>query len=282
MTASFDESTLTEVAHLICGDDGPLVYRQGWELPEFFRRAGWSEVPEHDGTPRHQWTTTLLHERRIPRPEEVEMAVLRLANPREYHGQEKEYRTTMDRLNQLLLVEGWRVELVRGTPVLSEQDPVFGGRIVPRVELQVSIGQVVDDAELATAVQLRLDEARICYENGAYISAIIMLGSLLEGVLLHAANSRPSDRPLPKPLNRLGLQDLVQFAHANAWIELDAKMAFELVRHYRNAVHPHLATRSKHSPDRDTVDMCWPVVNATLNDLAASAGTPRARSSGQT
>ncbi|WP_406294368.1 hypothetical protein OG948_05895 [Embleya sp. NBC_00888] len=276
MTASFDESTLTEVAHLICGDDGPLVYRQGWELPEFFRRADWSEVPEHDGTPRHQWTTALLNERRLLRPEEVEQAVLRLANPREYHGQEKEYRATVDRLNQLLLVEGWRVDLVRGMPVLSEQDPVFGARIVPRVELQVSISQVVDDPELAAAVQRRLDEARTCYENGAYIATIIMLGSLLEGVLLHAASSRSSTSPLPKPLDRLGLQDLVQFAHVNGWIDLDAKMAFELVRHYRNSVHPHREVRSKHSPDRDTVDLCWPVVNATLNDLAAGAEARRA------
>lgn len=28
--------------------------------------------------------------------------------------------------------------------------------------------------------------------------------------------------------------------------------------------------REAHSPDRDTLDMCWPVVNAVLNDLADS------------
>ncbi|MGW7594902.1 hypothetical protein ACWGK9_38160, partial [Streptomyces rubiginosohelvolus] len=61
------------------------------------------------------------------------------------------------------------------------------------------------------------------------------------------------------------------FAFKNKWIEHDAKLASELVRHYRNLVHPLAEKKTGHSPNRDTLDMCWPVVNATLNDLAATA-----------
>ncbi|WP_328582654.1 hypothetical protein [Streptomyces sp. NBC_00370] len=142
---------------------------------------------------------------------------------------------------------------------------------LPRVELKVSVKDVVSDQDLATAVQLRLDEARTCYEHGAYTSAIIMLGSLLEGVLAHAAQVRAAASPMPKPLRSMGLNDFVDFAFKNKWIEHDAKLASELVRHYRNLVHPLAEKRTGHSPNRDTLDMCWPVVNATLNDLAATA-----------
>ncbi|MFJ9540627.1 hypothetical protein ACIRPX_25590 [Streptomyces sp. NPDC101225] len=58
-------------------------------------------------------------------------------------------------------------------------------RQLPCVELKVSVTEVVSDPELAATVQLRLDEARTCYEHGAYTSAVIMLGSL-RGVLAHA------------------------------------------------------------------------------------------------
>jgi hypothetical protein len=38
-----------------------------------------------------------------------------------------------------------------------------------------------------------------------------------------------------------------------------------------NLVHPWAEIRAGHAPDRDTVDMCWPVIIAALNDLAATA-----------
>ena len=101
-----------------------------------------------------------------------------------------------------------------------------------------------------------------------------MLGSLLEGVLAHAAQVRASGARMPKPMRNMGLNDFVAFAYENKWIEHDAKLASELVRHYRNLVHPLAEKRTGHTPNRDTLDMCWPVVNATLNDLAATAAAP--------
>jgi hypothetical protein len=47
-------------------------------------------------------------------------------------------------------------------------------------------------------------------------------------------------------------------------------MASELLRTYRNLVHPLAEKRAKHSADFDTADLCWSTVNAVLNDLAAS------------
>jgi hypothetical protein len=267
-----DDSTLAEIARLICGDDGPLIYRRGWELPQFFTRASWPSVPDHDGTPRQEWTLDLLRRRQQRSTDDIARAVLRLADPREYRGQEREFKATLHQLNEILALEGLRVDYVDGRPKLVEQERIVDiGTRPPRVELKVAVEDVVKDPELARAVQLRLDEARTCTTQGAYISALIMLGSLLEGVLLHAAEARPASRSLPKPLRNMGLQDLVDFAHDNGWIQHDAKMASQLVRHYRNLVHPHLEMRTRHTPDSDTVDMCWPIVNAALNDLAASA-----------
>jgi hypothetical protein len=48
-------------------------------------------------------------------------------------------------------------------------------------------------------------------------------------------------------------------------------MGSHLIRSYRNLVHPAAQLRIGDPPDADTLEMCWPVVNATLNDLAVSA-----------
>ncbi|MFG2971343.1 hypothetical protein ACGFZS_49580 [Streptomyces sp. NPDC048288] len=276
MNEIFDDSTLTEIAHLICGDETPLLYRKGYEIAAFFQRAGWDDVPEYDGTPRHKWTLDLLRERQEDGVDDAKRAVLRLANRLEYYNQQQEYQATLKRLNEILVLDGRRVGEEGGQLALVRCEAGFEDEVrrLPRVELKVSVAEVVSDPELAATVQLRLDEARTCYEHGAYTSAVIMLGSLLEGVLAHAAQVRVAGVRMPKPLGKMGLNDFVEFAYENKWIEHDAKLASELVRHYRNLVHPLAEKRTGHIPNRDTLDMCWPVVNATLNDLAATAAAP--------
>jgi hypothetical protein len=132
-----------------------------------------------------------------------------------------------------------------------------------------STSHLARDPDLAAVLQDRLAEARTCDRNGAYVSAIIMLGSLLEGVLLDAVKSRLPNSP--KPADRWTLHDLIETAHNEKWIQADAHGFGNKLRDYRNLVHPGAQVRLGHTPDRDTINMCWPVINATLNDLAATA-----------
>jgi hypothetical protein len=259
-----DNSTIDEIARLLCGDDGPL-YRKGWELQGFLSRAGIADVPEYDGSPRRLWVSEIIAGGDGERSN-AELAALRLADPREYVAEKAAYQDTLRRLDEVLRPEGLRI--VRdgyGRPELADADAS-----AMRVELKVSMDQVVSDPALAAVIQQRLDEARLCHDCGAYIATIIMLGSLLEGVLLSAVEERLAGPP-PKPLDRMGLQDLVELAHRERWIQVDVKMGSDLIRSYRNLVHPRAQVRMGAPPDSDTVDICWPVVNATLNDLAASA-----------
>lgn len=64
------------------------------------------------------------------------------------------------------------------------------------VELKVTITDTVADPHSARAVQLRLGEAHICQEHGTHTLVVIVLRSLLEGVLAHAAEVRPAAEPL--------------------------------------------------------------------------------------
>lgn len=271
----FDESTLDEVARLICGDDGPL-YRRGWELRDFFRRARIRDVPEYDGTPRRPWALEILAGTDEEKTN-AERAILRLTDPREYSDEQKAFTETLERLNRILVLEGFRVEHVRGRPRLIECDPeIPASPVDPQVQLKVAMTEVFTDPALAAVARQRLDEARICHANHAYMATIIMLGSLLESILVGTAAERLAGPP-PRPLDNIGLQDLINLAHREGWIQIDVQKGSELIRAYRNLVHPRAQLRMKHTPDADTVDMCWPIVNATLNDLAAtrpSAQTP--------
>jgi hypothetical protein len=261
--ARLDDSTIDEITRLLCGDDGPL-YRKGWELQGFLSRAGIANVPEYDGSPRRLWTREVI-DGGGEEHSNAERAALRLADPREYANEKVAYQETLRRLDEVLLPEGLRIVQDRyGRPELGDAD-----LSVTRVDLKVSMDQVVSDPALAKVIQQRLDEARLCHDGGAYIATIIMLGSLLEGVLLSAVEERLASPP--RSLDRMGLHELIELAHRHGWIQVDVKMGSELIRSYRNLVHPRAQVRMGAPPDADTVDICWPVVNATLNDLAATA-----------
>lgn len=131
------------------------------------------------------------------------------------------------------------------------------------------MSDLVRDPQLAAVLQGRLDEAHTCDRNGAHVSAIIMLGSLLEGVLLDAVQTR---MPSPvKSADKWYLKDLIATAHDQGWIQTDVRKFTDHLKDYRDLVHPRAQIRLGHPPDRDTVRMCWPVVNAALNHLAATA-----------
>jgi hypothetical protein len=270
--AELDSSTLDEITELICGDDGPL-YRKGHELQDFLRRSGITGIPNYDGSYRRSWTRQAL-DGSEGETTNAERAILRLADPREYAAEQDAYQETLRRLAEILSLEGLQIlHDRRGRPRLTELDdtgPDGARDVLGGTELKVSVAQVVADQALAAVAEQRLNEARVCHAAGAYMASIIMLGSMLEGVLVAVVAERLSGNP-PKPLDRMGLEELINLAHREGWIQVDVRMGSELIRRYRNLVHPRAQLRMGDPPDADTLDICWPIVNATLNDLASTA-----------
>lgn len=264
-----DPSTIDEIAAFLVDNDSPR-YLSGPKLREFLARAG-IEVQDSGATSRRELARQALSGG-TGKVTNAELAVLRLADPREYAADRSVYEETIREIGEILRPEGLKlVHDDRGRPALGElsvareSDDRLRG-----ITLKVSLGQVVRDPALAMVAQERLHEAELCNRAGAYVASVIMLGSLLESVLLAAAQERLR-RPPPKPLDRLGLLDLIKLAREEDWIELDAELGSELVRQYRNQVHANRRLAMGHPPDADTLGMCWPVVYAILNDLAATA-----------
>ncbi|MFB7465217.1 hypothetical protein ACFCZ1_17295 [Streptomyces sp. NPDC056224] len=264
-----DANTLEELARVICGDDH-LYYRKGFEIARFLEHAGWQRVPEYNGEYRMEWTLARLSERR-EEPTELERVLLRLADPREYLDEPDQLPAVVSAVNAFLVYEGARLENPGGRPRLVACDPSLAhpGSQGP-TELSAAMTDLISDRKMAALLQHRLDEARTCYANGAHVAAIIMLGSLLEGVMVHVVRERDASRLGSTSADRVTLDTLIKTCHDAGWIGADVERFCHELRKYRNFVHPRAEIREAHTPDRDTLDMCWPVVNAVLNDLAAS------------
>ncbi len=281
---ALDPKTLELIADLICGDAPGLKYRKGWELPLFFRSAG-LKCPDHDGTTRKWWTLARLHEY-SRQHEAIEKVILRLASPKEYEDRDT-FETVLDHLNRRLRLEGYQVQLDGVTPRLVSVTPALA---LPTKQSIVQypmpdLTPLVPDPHTGDLLKLRWEEAKKGLEAGAYLSVVIALGSLLEGLLLAKVTCHPKQanlaRSAPKdpqgkvrPFHEWALADYLNVAHECGWIQRDVKDFSDHLRNYRNMVHPWHQRVLGLIPDEDTCRICWQVVIAAINDLLGLPNTP--------
>ena len=275
-----DERTLDKIAELICGNGEQYpVYRSSSNLTAFFARAGLHRFV-HDGSTRQRWVLECL---KICSRDELANLLKRLASPLEYGGNKEQIAQAIKAINEATYVEGFRIR--------------FDG-IAPRFEkIQVNFESVNEDVELkplpppdfmsislepgiGEILAARWVETQLCVDSGAYLAAIIIMGSLLEGLLLGVCQRKPAiaNSCACAPKDRLNgkvkhfadwtLAEMIDVAHSAGWLGLDVKRFSHALRSFRNLVHTyeHMTTRA--NPDGDTCKISWLVVQAAVNDLA--------------
>lgn len=274
-----DGQTLDSLADMICGDgqDYP-VYRTGSELTRFFQRVGFSNF-NHSGT-RKWWTLDVLKQLS---DNNLRAVVLRLADPREYRGNQEQLGQALFKLNELLMPEGLKVELDGLRPSLKEVTPQFVKQakepdlkpLPPptflSLQLEPGLGEILAD---------RWEQTQRCMNAEAYLAATIIMGSMLEGMLLSVLQKFPKEANTCKaaPLDpRTGkvkyfaewsLSEMINVAHEANWVDLDVKKFSHSLREFRNLIHPYQQMIVKTFPDKDTCGISWLVVQAATNDLA--------------
>jgi hypothetical protein len=142
----------------------------------------------------------------------------------------------------------------------------------------VDFSCIVSDTDLSTILNSRWIESNVTFYAQAFLSTIIMLGSILEGVLLHKVESHPEDAnrsiSAPKkdgkvlPFYEWTLENLISVSHDCGWIDKDIRDFSSALRDYRNLVHPSQQRKNNIFPDAGTCNVSREVVVAALEDLS--------------
>lgn len=141
------------------------------------------------------------------------------------------------------------------------------------------------EATFIPVMEQRWNEARACMQSGANLSVILLLGSMLEGLLLGAAQSQPRDfnqaSSAPKddsgkvlPFWKWNLAALIDAAYETGSLKLDVKKFSHALRDFRNYIHPYEQKASGFTPDGDTARVCLHVFRAAVNQLSANRTPP--------
>ena len=112
-------------------------------------------------------------------------------------------------------------------------------------------GSLITDPKMLGILERRWTETLACQSVGADLAATVMLGGLLEALFLARINRLKNPAPVftaaaaPKdkqgktrPLKEWGLKDYLDVAKELNWIRQSAKDVGQVLRDYRNYIHP--------------------------------------------
>jgi hypothetical protein len=130
-------------------------------------------------------------------------------------------------------------------------------------------------------LEKRWREAQRCVHVEAYTAAVIMMGSVLEGLLLARAqlSASTADQSGRAPRDKTGkspaihdwnLSALIDVAADVGWLKTDRGKFSHALRDSRNVVHPWQAVMTRANFDQATCKTSWHVLDASVDDLLNS------------
>src|SRR5579875_2197168 len=131
---------------------------------------------------------------------------------------------------------------------------------------------LIQDEEMKGILQRRWSECATCVAAKAPLAAVVMMGGLLEGLLLAKVNSQTNKAPIftavaapkdkhnkPLPLKEWKLQNFISVAHELGWITQTLRDIGQVLRDYRNYIHPQKEYSEKVSVTPDDAKLLWDI-----------------------
>lgn len=144
--------------------------------------------------------------------------------------------------------------------------------------------KLVASPAMNSILKRRWNETLACLDAGAHLAATVMMGALLEALLLARANTMddmsalftakaaPRDSKTSKalPLKSWTLKNYIDVAHEMKWIARSAKDVGEVLRDYRNYIHPEKELKHGVAIDERDARMFWAVFQSLAQQVLQS------------
>jgi hypothetical protein len=140
---------------------------------------------------------------------------------------------------------------------------------------------LISDPAMKAILERRWKECLRCIEANAPLAATVMMGGLLEALLLARVNTEPNKSAIftastaPKeratgktmPLSNWTLRHYIDVAHELKWISQSAKDVGEVLRDYRNYVHPQKELSHGVALDKNDAVLLWEIAKNISRQL---------------
>lgn len=154
-------------------------------------------------------------------------------------------------------------------------------------DLAPDFSPLAGNQEMRDILVRRWQECCQCVNANAHLAAIVMMGGLLEALFVARANKMPMKDPLlhatsapkekttGKTLNyqEWMLDSYIKVGHELKWITESAKDVADVLKEYRDYIHPEKERRHGVALALNDSTMFWSVTKALVRQLLLSAST---------
>lgn len=148
-------------------------------------------------------------------------------------------------------------------------------------DLPPSFATLIRDPRMQDILVRRWGECVTCLHAPAPMAATVMMGGLLEGLLLARVNKDSNQQPIftaagapkdrktgdPLPLKEWTLKNFIDVAHELRWISQSAKDVGDVLRDYRNYIHPQKELSHGITLTSDDAPILWEVAKSISKQL---------------
>lgn len=271
-------------------------YRSGPKLVEFFSKLGFNETYGQGFPSRWKYTDEKLNQ--INGTPELDKCIKEVFAVVNFANNVSVLDNLIADFNKILTFDKWKIKREHSEIVFQKLDKVVIE--TPKAQTQdikeedflsqefqdLSIDKIGLDGSVTEVLNYRFAEIKICLERDAPLSAIFLIGSSLEGILLgvalknirefNQANSSPKDKEgKVKQFPMWTLSNFIDVAFELKLLNQDVKKFSHSLRDFRNYIHPYEQMSSNFQPDKHTAKICWQVLRAgifqlTKNRIASS------------
>lgn len=164
-------------------------------------------------------------------------------------------------------------EVISKNPLQSDDGFLQNDFVIPNIR------KLPIEEQAIPIIERRLEEVGRALGAQAYLSVIFLCGSILEAVLLGAAQKEPSkfnkascspklNDGSVKKFNEWSLSQFIDVACEVGLLKPDVKKFSHGLRDFRNYIHPYQEMASGFTPDEHTARLCFQVLKAALASVA--------------
>lgn len=278
-----NEKTLEQLRIIINGDNNEKDYRSGPKLVKFFNELGFSGGYDSNFPSRWLYTDECL--KKLNGTLYMENCIKKTFNVLEYIERLDELDALIEKFNLYLAFEKYKLIrdnekieikklnkiIIGSSKKISQEEENF-----LNLTFEVNLNLLDINADLRNILEKRIIEIESCINNEANLSAMILIGSVLEGVLLNTAKKHAKlfnqSNKAPKS-NKDGkikrfsiwkLNDLINVASDIGILQRDIEKFSHTLREFRNYIHPNQQVEEGFYPDKNTNLICYQVLKAAI------------------
>ncbi|MFV8339357.1 hypothetical protein ACNQGL_08790 [Flavobacterium sp. LB3P21] len=260
-------------------------YRSGPQLVSFFNSLGSRDVYSQGFPSRWIYTDNKLN--LINGTPDLDKCIKLLFAPVNFIGKYEILDKHISSFNEYLAFDDWKVIRIGKEISFTKADKInFETKkevneedFINQEFDEISIFELNLDGIISDILSKRILEIKANIKANAPLSAVVMIGSTLEGILLGFASKNPKDfnQANAAPKDKEGktklyqdwsLSSFIDVAYELRFIQEDVKKFSHSLRDFRNYIHPFEQMSSGFNPDINTAKLCWNVLKVAIIQLS--------------